>query len=41
MVPGGREERGEKMEWELIFLKGMSFKGKAVSGETEHCPQIL
>lgn len=40
MVPGGKEEHGEKMEWVLILLEGMSFKGKTAPGETEHCPSI-
>lgn len=35
MVPGGEEEHGEKMEWVLILLEGMSFKDKAAPGETE------
>lgn len=30
VVPGGKEERGEKMQWVLILLKGMSFKGKGL-----------
>lgn len=33
MVPGGKEEHGEKLEWVLILLKGMSFKGKTVWGK--------
>lgn len=40
MVSGGKEENGEKMEWVLILLKGMSFKGKTTTEETEPCPTL-
>lgn len=28
-MAGGKEERGEKMEWMLILLQSLAFKGKA------------
>lgn len=40
VVSGGKEQNGEEMGRLLILRKGMSFKGKTATRETEPCPRL-